>query len=338
MKAIRLQRPGDPTSLKVCDESVPKPGPYEVLMRVHAASLNYRDHVILTGGYPGPVKKNGVPLSDGAGEVVAVGPEVTRVKVGDRVSANCLVHWIGGPKLAEYQASSIGTAIDGMLAEHVVLHENAFVHLPPYLSYVEAASLPCAAVSAWEALHVGTPLKPGQTVLVQGTGGVALFGLQIARMFGARVLAITSSEEKAERLTAMGAESVVNYRTTPDWDRRMLDLTNGRGVDKVVEIAGESTIVRSAAATRIGGEIGLVGFVSGFGGGLPPINILMRSLTIAGIGIGPRTSFEALLAGMAASEVRPVIDSVFPFSQYRAAYERLATGNHVGKIVVEMSN
>jgi len=338
MKAIRLQRPGDRTSLKVCDESVPEPGPNEVLMRVHAASLNYRDHVILTGGYPGPVKPNGVPLSDGAGEVIAVGPEVTRVKVGDRVSANCLVHWIGGPKLAEYQASSIGTSIDGMLAEHVVLHENAFVHLPAYLSYVEAASLPCAAVSAWEALHVGSPLRPGQTVLVQGTGGVALLGLQIARMFGARVLAITSSDEKAEKLTAMGAESVVNYRSTPDWDRRILELTNGKGVDKVVDIAGESTIVRSAASTRIGGEIGLVGFVSGFGGGLPPIDILARSLTIAGIGIGPRTSFEALLAGMAVAEVRPVIDSVFPLSQHGAAYERLASGNHVGKIVVDMSN
>jgi NADPH:quinone reductase-like Zn-dependent oxidoreductase len=338
MKAIRLRRQGDPTGLRVCDESVPEPGPYEVLLRVHAASLNFRDHAILTGGYPVPVKKNGVPLSDGAGEVVAVGPEVTRAKVGDRVSANCLVHWIGGPKLGEYQSSSIGASIDGMLAEHVVLHENAIVHLPAYLSYVEAASLPCAAVSAWEALHVASPLRPGQTVLIQGTGGVALFGLQIARMFGARVLAITSSDEKAEKLRAMGAESVVNYRTTPDWDRRVLELTNGKGVDKVVDIAGESTIVRSVASTRIGGEIGLVGFVSGFGGGLPPINILVRSVTIAGIGIGPRTSFEALLAGMAASEVRPVIDSVYPFSQHRAAYERLASGNQVGKVVIDVSN
>lgn len=200
---------------------------------------------------------------------------------------SCNPYWISGPYLPEYQSSSPGITVDGVLAEQVTMNENGLVHIPDYMSYAEAASMPCAAVSAWTALHVATPLRPGQTVLIQGTGGVALFGLQIARMFGARVLAITSTDEKAETLKAMGADAVVNYRSFPDWDRQILELTDGKGVDKVVEIAGDATIVKSLASTRIGGEIGLVGFVSGFGGGLPPIDILTRLVTIAGIGIGP---------------------------------------------------
>lgn len=335
MKAVRLTPSGEHLEPTLHDEPTPTPGRHDVLVRVHAASLNFRDHAVLANQYRGPVKTNGVPLSDGAGEVVAVGSEVSRVKVGDRVTANCNVHWIGGPNLFEYRATSIGRTIDGMLAEHVLLHENALVHLPDYLSYAEAASLPCAAVSAWSALHVATPLQPGQTVLIQGTGGVAIFGLQIARMFGARVLAITSSEDKAQKLKDLGAESVVNYRTSPDWDRDILDLTDGKGVDKVIDIAGEATIVKSAAASRIGGEIGLVGFTSGFGGGLPPIDILSRGLTITGIGIGPRTSFEALLAAMAVTDMHPVIDTVFPFAEYRDAYRRIESGNHIGKVIID---
>jgi NADPH:quinone reductase-like Zn-dependent oxidoreductase len=337
MKAVRLTAPGDPAGLIMGEEDIPAPGNNEVVVRVHAASLNFRDQVIVTGQYPGPVKMNGVPLSDGAGEVVAIGSAVTRVRVGDRVTANCLTHWIGGPLLQEYHASSVGMTIDGMLAEFVLLHENGLLHIPDYMSYAEAASMPCAAVSAWSALHVATPLQPGQTVLIQGTGGVALFGLQIARMFNARVLAITSSDEKAERLKAMGASAVINYRECPDWDREILALTDGVGVDKVVEIGGDATIVRSAAATSIGGEIGLVGFVTGFGGGLPPMAILQRSLKIAGMAVGPRTSFEALLKAMEVNEVRPVLDHIFPFSEYGEAYRRLASGNHVGKIIVEVS-
>lgn len=336
MKAVRLTKKGG--SLNLNDESLPTPGHQQVLVRVHAASLNFRDQAALHDKYGGSVKENVVPLSDGAGEVVAIGPDVTRVKVGDRVTASCAVHWISGRYLPEFQSSSIGMTIDGMLADHVLLHENALVHLPAYLSYTEAASLPCAAVSAWSALHVATPLQPGQTVLIQGTGGVAMFGLQIARIFGARVLAITSSDEKAEKLKTMGAEAVVNYRAVPDWHHEILRLTDGKGVDKVIDIAGEATIVKSAASTRIGGEIGLVGFVSGFGGGLPPIDILSRSLTIAGIAIGPRTSFEALLAAMATSQVKPIIDRVFPFAEYREAYRLLESGNFVGKIVIDVAH
>ncbi|RUO33790.1 zinc-dependent alcohol dehydrogenase family protein [Aliidiomarina soli] len=337
MKAVRWTN-GDKPELELHDESTPSPGNHEVLIRVHAASLNFRDQVILDGQYGGPTQENGVPLSDGAGEVVAVGNRVSRTKVGDRVSASCNPFWIGGPMLAEYHLNSYGISADGWLGEYIVVHENAIVHLPDYLSYIEAASLPCAAVTAWTALNLSSPLQPGQTVLVQGTGGVALFSLQVAQMFGARVLAITSTEEKAEKLKALGAESMVNYSTSPDWEREILKLTNGKGVDKVIDIAGEKTIVKSAASCRIGGEIAQVGFTSGIGGGLPPIDVLARSLRVAGTAIGPRINFEALLAAMAQHEMKPVIDKVFPFAKYHDAYQHLASGKHVGKIVIDVAH
>lgn len=345
MKAVTLTTPGGSLNLNVAP--LPELGRQEVLVRVHAASLNFRDLFMLNGKkYGAQTKENVIPLSDGAGEVVAVGKDVTRFKVGDRVAANCFVDWTGGPFRAEYHARSLGFSIDGMLADQVLLQENAFVHLPAYMSHIEAASLPCAAVTAWSALNIATPLQPGQTVLVQGTGGVALFALQVARMFGARVLAITSSDEKAEKLKELGAEAVVNYRTFPDWDREILALTDGRGVDKVVDIAGDT--VKSTASARIRGEIALVGVLSAFvgekdggkvggGGDLPPINLLQRSLIMAGSVIGPRTNFEALLAAMAMHEVRPVIDRVYPFAEYREAYRRLESGNHVGKVVIDVA-
>lgn len=337
MKVIRWTT-GSKPDLEMHEEAIPTPGPYDVLIRVEAASLNFRDQAILDGTYGGPRQENGVPLSDGSGEVVGVGSAVTRAKVGDRVTSGCHPAWIGGPPLPEYQNNSLGMTTDGWLAEYILLNENAVVQLPDYMSYVEAASLPCAAVTAWTGLNLSSPLQPGQTVLIQGTGGVALFSLQVARMFGARVLAITSSDEKAEKLKVMGAESVVNYSTYPEWDKKILELTNGKGVDKVIDIAGEKTIVKSAASTRKGGDITLVGFTSGFGGGLPPIDILSRTLTVAGTAIGPRQNFDALIAAMEQHEIRPVIDKVFPFTEYREAYKRLKSGSHVGKIVIDVAH
>jgi NADPH:quinone reductase-like Zn-dependent oxidoreductase len=325
------------SGLKLGEEPTPVPGKRDVLVKIRAASLNFRDLLIAQGRYRGPLRDIPVPLSDGAGEVVAVGSGVSRVKVGDRVAANCWSHWIGGPMIAEYHGASIGMTLDGVLAEYVAVDENAIVTLPAYLSFEEAATLPCAAVSAWSALTFGEPLRPGQTVLIQGTGGVALFALQIARMFGARVLAITSAEQKAQQLRELGADRVVNYRETPQWSEAILEFTGGTGVDKVVEIGGEATINQSVACTRIGGEIGLVGFVTGFGGGLPPYSIMARSLNLKGISIGPRLSFEALLNAMEATEIHPVIDSVFPFADYAAAYAHLEGATHVGKIVISMA-
>jgi NADPH:quinone reductase-like Zn-dependent oxidoreductase len=335
MKAVRYDFTDKP-AIKLGDEPVPALGRNDVLIRVHAASLNYRDQAVLDSRYGGRTDAV-VPTSDGAGEVVAVGENVTRTKIGDRVVASCFEHWIGGPYLQEYQSSTLGFTHDGWLAELIALHENAIVPLPDYLSYTEGASLACAAVTAWTALNRMTPLQPGQTVLVQGTGGVSLFSLQIARMVGARVLAITSSDEKAEKLKQLGAETVVNYSSQPDWDREILSLTNGVGVDRIIEISGEKTINKSVASTRIGGEIALVGFASGLGGGLPPIDILSRSITIGGTAIGPRLHFEALLAAMSAHQMKPVIDQVFPFTEYPQAYRRVASGQMVGKVVIDVA-
>ncbi|WP_145151825.1 NAD(P)-dependent alcohol dehydrogenase [Paenibacillus xylanexedens] len=335
MKAVRLKVENNTLNLVLNEEAKPSIGRRDVLVRVRAASLNYRDQAILEDNYPGEVKQV-IPVSDGAGEVVAVGDSVTRAKVGDRVSANCWEYWIGGPILPEYFSSSVGFTTDGWLAEYIVLNEAAIVHLPEYLSFTDAAALPCAAVTAWAALNQKTPLSPGQTVLVQGTGGVALFALQIAKMVGARVLAITSSDEKAEKLKELGAEAVVNYTKQPNWEKDILALTGGVGVDKVVDIAGEKTIVKSAASTRIGGNVALVGFAGGSGGGISPVDIMSRALSLNTTTMGTRMDFEALLAAMTAHKMKPVIDRIFPFADYQEAYSRLASGAMVGKIVIEM--
>ena len=335
LKAVRLTTPGSLDGLTLGSEATPEVGPRDVLVRLRAASLNFRDTIVVSGHYPGPLKPQGVPLSDGAGDVVAIGNQVQRIKVGDRVAGSCWTHWIAGPFLQEYHAHAIGMTQDGTLSEFVVLDENAVVRLPDYLTYGEAASLPCASVSAWSALTFGEPLTPGQTILTQGTGGVALIALQLAKSFGAKVISITSSDKKADILKELGADEVINYSKMPNWHQQVLDLTNGIGVDKIVEIGGEKTIEQSAACARIGGEIGLVGYVTGFGGGLPPLAIMVRSLLLKGISMGPRTTFEALLRAMAVTEIRPVIDSVYSFSDFKEAYRRLASGQHVGKVVIE---
>ncbi|AVA14649.1 zinc-dependent alcohol dehydrogenase family protein [Sphingopyxis sp. MG] len=336
MKAIRVTNPGRYEDLALVDEPTPELGRRDVLIKVRACSLNFRDTIIAKGSYPGPLAHHVIPISDGAGDVVAVGSDVTRVTVGDRVTVNCSCDWVAGPNLAEYRSNSVGTTIDGMLAEFVRVEERAVIQLPDDFSYTDAAALPCAAVSAWSALHVAAPLSPGQTVLIQGSGGVSLFGLQIARMFGARVLALTSSEEKAQRLKAMGAAAVVNYRETPNWEDPILELTGGKGVDKVIEIGGGGTINHSIACTRAGGEIGLVGYVAGMAGSLRPITLQMRSVNLKPISIGPRISFEALLTGMQNTGTRPVIDSVYGFSQFKDALRHLESGNHFGKVVIDM--
>ncbi|OJJ71765.1 hypothetical protein ASPBRDRAFT_125577 [Aspergillus brasiliensis CBS 101740] len=337
MQAVRVVTTDTKPSAEIRDEPKPSPGEHQVLIKVHAASLNYRDAALLRGEYPWKTKEDVIPLSDGAGEVVAVGTGVTRVKPGDRIAVQCTTAWTGGPFILEYLSSGVGFAIDGMLTEYAVFHEDALVRLPDYISYVEAASLPCAAVTAWTALNKIEPLQPGHTVLIQGTGGVSLFALQFAKAFNARVLAITSSDEKAAKLKELGADAVVNYSTCPEWDREILALTGGKGVDKVLDIAGEKTVVKSAASTKIGGVVVVIGFASGFGGGLPPTDILLRSLTVTGSAIGSRLDFEAMLAAMERVEIRPVIDGVYPLAEFRKAYQRLESGQQVGKVVIEVA-
>ena len=316
--------------LKEHDE--PSPGLREVLVRVRANSLNFRELSVLRGTYPLPVKPDVVMGADGAGEVVALGPDVTRVRVGDRVAAAMFPRWIGGPIAWEY-APQLGGSLDGMMTERVALSEDALVRLPDHLSFEEGATLPCAAVTAWNALTGARRLQAGDVVLTQGTGGVSLFALQLARLFGARVIATTSSDAKAERLRALGANAVVNYRTTPDWPPAVRQVTGGRGVEQVIDIAG-STLDASIRATAIDG---LVNFVGRLGDG--PMQLDTGALyasvtTVRVVFAGSRSHFDAMNRAITVGGMRPVIDRVFPFDEVPAAFRYFEEMRPFGKVVI----
>src|SRR5438477_6234482 len=299
----------------------PRPGLKEVLMRIRASSLNYRDLMVLTGGGRGPTKIGIVPLSDGAGEVAAIGKGATRVKIGDRIAGCFHPRWFGGPIKPDYLTDRLGANLDGMLAEYAVLNEEALVHLPSHLSSEEAATLPCAAVTAWVALTGHRRVTAGDTVLTQGSGGVSVFALQFARLLGARVIATTSTAEKAERLKALGASEVVNYTETPDWDVKARELTDDRGVDCVVEIGGPGTIAKSLKALAVGGHVSLIGAsLSPSGTMLDPLLLTGRGITVGAISAGSRGDFEAMNRAIALHRLRPVIDRTFPFAEAKTAY------------------
>jgi NADPH:quinone reductase-like Zn-dependent oxidoreductase len=306
-----------------------------VLIRVKALSLNYRDLLVVKGLYNPRMRLPAVPFSDGAGEVVAVGDGVTRVKVGDRVAGIFMQKWLDGGIDEAKAKSSLGGGAEGMLAELVALHEDGVVRLPEHLTDEEAATLPCAAVTAWHALVTAGKLKTGDSVLTQGTGGVSIFALQFARMHGARVIATSSSDEKLARVKQMGASDGINYKTTPDWDKRVLELTGGVGVDHVVEVGGAGTLGRSLKAVRMGGMVALIGVLSG-GGEVNPMPILMKNVRVQGIYVGSRAMFEAMNRAIALHQMRPVIDRVFPFAQVKDALRHMESGAHFGKICVRV--
>lgn len=336
-QAYVIDRFGDTDGLRLVDRPTPRPGPGEVVVRIHSTSLNYRDLIVLRGQYPGAATQLAsglVPLSDGAGEIVEIGERVNRVSVGDRVAPIFNQHWFGGPLKGARLGGDLGGAIDGVLARHVVLGQEGVVRLPDYLSYDEAAALPCAAVTAWSSLMCGTPLQPGETVLVQGTGGVSIFALQFARLFGARVIATTSSAARAERLTALGADAVIDYVKTPEWGAAARELTDGQGVDRIVEVGGAGTFQQTLACARRGGQIATVGLVSGMEGMINPLQILLGQVSVHGIAVGSRDQFEQMLDAMAVARLRPVVDRVFPFAQAADAYRHLEGRRHVGKVVV----
>jgi NADPH:quinone reductase-like Zn-dependent oxidoreductase len=261
-----------------------------------------------------------VPLSDGAGEVAAIGERVTGVKVGDRIIGTFHPRWFGGPISADYLTDRLGANLDGMLADYAVLSEEALVPMPSHLSFEEAATLPCAAVTAWVALTGHRRVTSGDTVLTLGSGGVSVFALQFARILGARVIATTSSTEKAERLKALGASDVVNYRETPDWDEKVRELTNGRGVDCVVEIGGPGTIAMSLKALGVGGHISLIGAsLSLSDTGLDPLLLTGRGISVGAISVGSRADFEAMHRAIAMHRLHPVIDRTFPFAAAKDA-------------------
>ncbi|MGH9718154.1 MAG: zinc-dependent alcohol dehydrogenase family protein [Candidatus Acidiferrales bacterium] len=311
----------------------PIPGYYDVLVRIRAASLNYRDHAIVTGKYRYDLDHDTIPCSDGAGEVVSVGSHVTRFKPGDRVVSTFFQTWIDGvpPK----NRSALGAPMDGTLAEYVSLHEDGWVAVPASLSFEEAATLSCAGATAWNALVVaGRPVKPGDTVLTLGTGGVSMFALQLATTAGARVIVTSSSDEKIERARALGASDGVNYKTHPDWEKEVQRLTDGRGVDCVVETGGIGTLAKSFLCVGWGGKISLIGVLAGPDGQANPHDLMFKSASLHGIGVGSRASLENLIRAIEANRIKPMIDKVFPFTDTIEAFRYQATQAFMGKIVI----
>jgi NADPH:quinone reductase-like Zn-dependent oxidoreductase len=319
-------------SLEFVERPAPQPGPGEVLVRIHAISINYRDLLMVKGLYNPKMKLPRVPCSDGAGEIAAVGEGVTQWKKGDRVAGAFMQNWLDGPPTPAKVKGALGGDIDGMLTEFRCFKETGLVQLPEHLSFVEAATLPCAAVTAWNALAAGN-LKPGATVLILGTGGVSIFALQLAKLMGARVLGISSSAAKLERARSLGLDAGLNYRETPAWERWAMDQTGGEGVDLVVEVGGIGTLPRSLGAIRMGGVIAQIGVLAGPADPIPLALILHKQARIQGIYVGSRKDFEEMNRAISLAALRPVTES-FPWSQAREVMARMETASHFGKLVL----
>jgi len=337
MRLYRLPKFESIDDLTLVEAEAPRPARRQVVVRMRAASLNFRDLMVVSGRYGrGPVRPGLVPVSDGAGEVAAVGPDVTRVKPGDRVAGIFMQRWLGGEIDAASSASALGGGIDGILAEQVLFEEDGLVHLPPHLSFEEGATLPCAALTAWNALTGLKPVQPGQTVLTLGTGGVSIFALQFAHAAGARIIATSSSDAKLGKAKGLGASDGINYKSVPEWQQNVRELTQGRGVDHVVEVGGAGTLPRSIQSTRLGGLVHIIGGVSGRGSGgeITPSTIIQHNVTLRGVYVGSREQFEAMNRAIALHNLRPVIDRVFPFTDAKAAYRHLQSQTHVGKVVI----
>ncbi len=336
MRAYELQGQGI-DSLAIVQRPSPEPGPGQVRVRIRAASLNYRDLLIARGGYGRGMRQLPlVPLSDGAGEVVEIGEGVTSLRVGDRVAGNFFQKWIDGPFDPDKAASALGGAIDGVLAEEVLFEQGAAVRFPAALSYEEAATLPCAGVTAWVGLVELGKLEPGQTVLAMGTGGVSIFALQIAKSMDARVVLTSSHDEKLVRAQALGADATINYKTTPAWDVRARELTGGRGVDHILEVGGAATQATSLAALRDGGHLTLVGLLGGQRADREQVEKNERGIRVDSVYVGSARHFRDMNTAFEHSDLRPVVDRVFPFERARDAYSYLEGGAHFGKVVIRV--
>ncbi len=324
-------------NLRMTDRDIPEPGNNEVLVQVSAVSLNARDKLLVDGIYNPNLHLPMIQGSDAVGVVVETGKDVTRVKRGDRILTNFATRWLEGAPQGEESAHTLGSVISGVLAEYIVIDEQIAVLAPEYLTDMEAATLPCAAVTAWYAVAEKANLSAGQTVVVQGTGGVSLFALQIAAARGAEVIVTSSSDEKIERARQLGAAHGVNYTQQPAWDEAVLALTEGRGANLVVEVVGGDNLKRSVEATRIGGHVAVIGFLNGISSELPLFPFVIKQLTAGGTTVGPRSSFEAMLRSFAEWKLRPVIDTVYSFEETLDAYRHLYRGAF-GKIVINLSS
>lgn len=321
--------------LNIAERPEPLPAAGQVLVRVRAVSVNYRDLLMVKGLYNPNLPLPLVPFSDGTGEVVAVGLGVTRVNIGDRVAGIYMQRWLAGELTEAKAESALGGAIDGVLAEYVLLPEEGVVPIPEHLSYEEGATLPCAAVTAWHAV-VEEGVKPGDTVLTIGTGGVSLFALQFARLAGARVIATSRSDGKLERALSLGATDGINSTAEPAWDRKAWELTGKSGVDLVVEVGGAGTLPKSLRSVRLGGRISLIGVLTGATGEVNPLPAVMKGVRVQGILVGSREMFERMNRAIALHRLHPVIDRVFPFAEAREALRYMESGAHFGKIVITL--
>jgi NADPH:quinone reductase-like Zn-dependent oxidoreductase len=336
MRAYEIRSPDGVDALTVATRDVPEPGPGEVRVRVRASSVNYRDLATIEDPIPRGIRFPTVPNSDAAGEIVAVGEAVTSFTVGDRVASCFFQHWTDGEITAQAMASALGGALDGVLAEEVVLAEQGVVPIPGHLDFAAAATLPCAALTAWHALVEFGALRPGETVLLIGTGGVSIFALQFAKLLGARVLMVSGSDEKIERARGLGADACVNYRANPEWHEQVLALTDGAGVDLTVEVGGAGTLERSIAATRVAGRIALIGVLTG--GEMNPMMIMRKSIRLQGIYVGSRAMFIRMNRAIAQHQLTPVVDQHFAFDNARDAYHAMRAARHFGKLVIELND
>lgn len=334
MKAYELSNFGL-ENLTLVEREKPRAAAGEVVVKLKAASLNFRDLMFVKGLYNPHARLPSIPFSDAAGEVVEVGGEVTRWKVGDRVCPIFTQGWIEGQPNAQKYKTTLGGGGDypGVLREYGNFHEEALVRIPEHLSYEEAATLPCAGVTAWHALVCSGKLRAGESVLLLGTGGVSVFALQFAKIHGARVILTSSSDDKLERARKLGADETINYKKAPDWEKEVVRLTGGVGADHVVEVGGAGTLAKSVSAARIHGHVAVIGVLSS-GPGLNPVPLLMKSLRMQGIFVGSREMFEAMNQAISANHLKPVIDKTFPFAQVREALQHMESGAHFGKIVV----
>jgi NADPH:quinone reductase-like Zn-dependent oxidoreductase len=334
MKAYEVRQFGI-ENLAPVERDEPQAAAGEVVVKFHAASLNYRDLMFVKGTYNPRAKLPAVPLSDGAGEVVAVGEKVTKWKVGDRVCPIFVQSWLDGLPSTQKNRSSLGAGdLAGVLREYGAFNEDGLVKIPEHLSFEEAATLPCAAVTAWHALVSSGNLKAGETVLTLGTGGVSVFALQFAKMHGARVIITSSSDEKLERARRLGADETINYKTSPDWDKEVFSLTKKSGVDHVIEVGGTGTLSKSLNSVRVGGQVDLIGVLA-TGGDFNPLSVLMKGVRLQGVFVGSRRMFEDMNRAIELNQLKPVIDKTFAFEEVREALRYMESGSHFGKIVVK---
>jgi NADPH:quinone reductase-like Zn-dependent oxidoreductase len=334
MRLVRLKAPGGLENLKLVQEEQPKPKPGEILVRIHASSLNYHDDMVVLGRIPSADGR--IPMSDGAGEVIAVGEGVDAFKAGDNVVSTFWPHWLAGELTPAIKREVPGDNVDGYAREYVCMPAHAFTRAPAGYTHLEAATLTCAGVTAWRGLVTCGQVKPGDTVLTQGTGGVSLFALQFAKAAGARVIATSSSDEKIEKLKRLGADEVINYKAEPEWGRKAKKLTDRRGVDHVIEIGGAGTLAQSIAACRTGGHIAIIGVLAGFSGEVAIPALFANQIKISGISVGNRADQEDMIRAINVNRLKPVLDRRFSLQDIAEAFKYYESQSHFGKVCLQL--